>query len=419
MKTRVLLINPPHHMETGIHNNQNCGLGLLSLAAYMPQEYECKIVDAEAFGFNYSDVVGILDAYKPQVVGITSTTLSFPAMIKISKMVKHNLKDVHLMVGGSHVSAMPEKAQALTGADCVVVGEGETVIKDALQKDGIIQGSPVDFENHRRLPREIHEPQVNSEWYIGNDPVYATPETVVMWERGCPHNCNFCSTRLVHGQVMRRRNITNIMNELKILQQMGIRGLFVYDDELIGVNQQQHDWLMELLTTIDYALETKGWFDFKTQGRCNKELIDDTILQEMKQAGFKALMMGCESGSQRVLDQIGKNLTIEDIKHSIKKIHENGLHALCYWMVGNETETSKDVEQTVKLMRELKPYTHRNHVTILNPLPATPIYDKALKNGWITDHDYRKWGQHGNVVMEGSGMTASEILSWEQRLRQL
>lgn len=409
---KVLLINSPHWKLTGIRNNQNPGLGLLYLASQL-RGHEIKILDAETLGMEFSQVRGYVKDYDPDAVLVTATTLSFQAMVKTCKLIRNMTPDTRIIVGGPHVSAMPHKSLALTGANCAVVGEGEYVIKKALTGTGVLTGPPfMDLDVH--LPRDKHDPPIPSEFYIGNDPVYELPETTVMWERGCPHECVFCSTRAVHGRLMRRRSIPSIIAELKELKALGIRSIFVYDDELVGVNKEQYSWLMDLCDTI--IKEGLNDLIFKSQGRCSNEFVTDELLSKMKRAGFKALMMGCESGSQKVLDAVKKHLTIEDIEQTLPRIHNAGIETFTYWMVGNPTETSEDARLTLELIKRLKPYMNYKHITILNPLPGTPIYQHALENGWILSHNFNFWSQHGRVIMEGPWMTEQEILAWEKRL---
>jgi radical SAM superfamily enzyme YgiQ (UPF0313 family) len=409
---KVLLINPPHWKLTGIHNNQNPGLGLLYLASQL-QNHDVRIVDAEATRMELSHLHRYVKAYDPNAVLVTSTTLSFQGMVKTCKLIRNMKPDTQIVVGGPHVTTMPHKSLALTGANCAVVGEGETIIEKALTSSGVLTGSPfLDLDVH--LPRDKHDPPIPSEFYVGNDPVYELPETTVMWERGCPHECVFCSTRAVHGRVMRRRSIPSIIAELKELKALGIRSIFVYDDELVGVNKEQYAWLMELCDTI--IREGLSDLIFKSQGRCNGELVTDELLTKMKQAGFKALMMGCESGSQKVLDAIKKHLTIEDIETTIPRIKKAGIETFTYWMIGNREETSEDARLTLELIKRLRPNIDHKHVTILNPLPGAPIYQEALENGWILSHNFNFWSQHGHVIMEGPWLSEAEILAWERRL---
>ena len=225
---KTVLINPPHWSLTGINNNQNAGLGLLYIASQMDPK-DTIIIDAEALRLTWDQLKIEIKKMDPDVVGVTSTTLSFKAMIKTCKLAKSIKPDIRIIIGGSHVTAQPHKSMALTGADSCVIGEGETSWTTALDKDGIIQGEPL-IDLDVELPRDIHIPNIGSNYYIGNDPVYKTPEAVVMWERGCPHRCNFCTTHKVHGRDMRRRSVESIIKELKDLVNRGIKSVFVYDD---------------------------------------------------------------------------------------------------------------------------------------------------------------------------------------------
>lgn len=411
---RILLINPPHWLHTGIHNNQNIGLGLLTLASYLEKmNFAVEVLDAEALKWDYDRLGKHIQNFKPDLVGVTATTLSFNAMVKTCKLSR-SLGVERILIGGSHVSAMPHKSLALTGADACIVGEGESVIQFALDHDGVILSIPTESID-LPLNYKLVNPSLPSNVYVGNDPVYKLPEAVVMWERGCPHKCNFCSTNVVHGRNLRFKSVEAIIEELKTLKGMGFKSIFVYDDELVGVTQKQHDWLIEICESI--KTNKLDNLVYKCQGRCNPHLLTTELLKSMREAGFKTFMMGCESGSQKVLDAINKNITVDDIWQSLRAIHDMDLATFTYWMVGNKEETSADCQKTYELIKEIKKWIHFKHVTILNPLVGTDIYKEAMANGWIIDYNFNNWGQHGKVVMENpEWMSEREILGWEKRL---
>lgn len=413
-QNKILMINPPHWNLTGINNLQNAGLGLQYLAAMLSGD-DVTILDAEALRMDMSTLKAQIDKHKPSHVLVTATTLSFKAMIKTCKLVRQHDSKTRIIIGGPHVTAVPEKSMALTGADCAVVGEAEAVVDEALESDGIIQGEPLSEEHFSEIEldnvRDKMIPALNSGVYAGNDPIYAKPEAVVMWERGCPHNCNFCSTRAVFGQTMRRRNVDSIIKELRWMNENGLKGIFVYDDEVIGVNAEQTAWLSDVCEAI---IEEGLSFDFKSQGRCSFE-INESVLGLMSSAGFKALMVGCESGSQKVLDAMNKNLKIKEIEYSIPHI-ASYMDVFTYWMCGSKSETVEDVDKTVDLIRSLKKYIKQRHVTILNPLVGSPIYEEAMANGWIIDHNYNNWTQHGKVILQGPWMNSQQILESEAKL---
>jgi len=412
---KVLLVNPPQWMYSGHWIHQNPGLGLLSLASVLRENHEVKVIDAEALRFNFSDLKGAIRENHPDVLGVTGTTLSFRSMVKTIKLAKMDNHELQTIIGGPHVSALPHKSLALSGADCAVIGEGELIIEKALTHKGLLYNEkPAVLDDLSFPARDLLIPEINSKWYTGNDPILDRPETTVMWQRGCPHRCNFCS-HSVFGRRNRRRSPLNIVKELvQIRDRWGIKTLFVYDDELFGMNRSETKWCIEVCDEIiDFGLNV---MKYKTQARCSKRFVTNKLLSRMRDAGFEVVMLGCESGSQRVLDAIHKNLKIEDIVSTVKRCFDHGFKVFTYWMIGNKTETVKDAQMTLDLMQKLAPYTHSKHVTILNPLPGSDIYREAMEEGWIINYDMSQWTQHGVVIMRGSWMSIPEILEWEQKL---
>ncbi len=402
-------------MYSGFWIHQNPSLALMTLAAVLRDKHDVKVVDAEALKLNWMDVKGVIRNMAPDVLGVSCTTLTFRGMVKTVKLAKLAYPNIHVMIGGAHVSSQPHKSLALTGADCAVVGEGELTVESALTHCGVLYNSkPADLDTLPYPARDLFTPRVDSEWYVGNDPIIQNPETTVIWQRGCPHRCSFC-THSVFGQVNRRRSPENIVKELQqIKDNYNVKTIFVYDDEAFGMNRSETKWLTEVCRNIvDGGV---NGFKYKTQARCHRKYVTDEMLSAMREAGFEAVMLGCESGSQKVLDAINKHLTIEDIKFTVKKCKDHGFKVYTYWMIGNKTETVEDAKKTLALMRELAEYIDARRVAILNPLPGSDIYGEAMRNGWITNYNFSHWIQGGCTVMHGPWMREEDILDWEQKL---
>lgn len=412
---KVLLMHPPQWMFSGFWIHQNPSLSLMTLASILREKHQVQVVDTEALKLNWFDIKQILRKQNPDVLGLTATTLSFKGMIKTAKLARLHNPKMHIMIGGAHVSSEPHKSLALTGADCAVVGEGEAVVEKALIEKGVIYNEKIaDLDAIPYPSRDLFFPPVDSKHYVGNDPIIENPETTVIWQRGCPHRCSFC-THSVFGQLNRRRSPENIVEELKqIKDTYEIKTIFVYDDELFGMNKSETDWLIRVCKEI---VDADLPFKYKTQARCHKKFVTDKLLKSMREAGFKAVMLGCESGSQKVLNAINKHLTIEDIRYTVKKCHDYGFQVYTYWMIGNKTETVKDAQKTKDLMDELAPYTHAKRIAILNPLPGSDINKEAKREGWILNYNYDYWLQGAWPVMRGPWMKAEEIMEWERKLQ--
>ena len=412
---KVLLCNPPIRQECGYEVNMNPPLGILYLGAVLKQNHEVKIYDYEALGFSWQDVADNLNVENPDVVGITGTTLGYVSMIKLAKMAKKQNR--RCVIGGPHVTALPEQSVKETGADCAVVGEAELVMEEALTADGIVEGKRVKNLDKLPLPaRELLTPPVNSKYYIGNDPRIQSPETVMLWSRGCPHRCNFCSHPVFGRQPVRMRSPSLIADEIQLLQERwGIKTIFCYDDELTGMSYAHNKWVIQVCNEIvDRGLNTTF---LKCQGRCSKKLVTDEVLDAMYAANFRVIMLGCESGSPKVLKAIKKDVTIEDIKHTVKKVKEHGLFTFTFWMIGNLEETLEDAELTRKLMLELKPYIDYKQVTIMHPMPGSETWNLAQGGETIKifDLDFRHWHHHVPVI-ETPWMNRQQIKEWQEKL---
>jgi len=416
---RVAFVNPPvwHYTGVGVLNF-NPNLGILMLASVLEEnKHEVRCFDAEAMRWTHDMVITALKDYGPEVVGITGTTLGWPSMKGLVKRIKEATRDrVRVVLGGSHVSHDPYSSLADSGADLVVAMEGEDVIEDVVSTknmNGVVSaGSYVNFKDLPWPARHLNVPTINS-IYTGNAPRFDMPETNVNWQRGCPHSCSYCSHTVFGNRPIRHRDPEDVVEELKFLKmEYGIRTVFVYDDELIGVSEAQNVWLNKVL---DQIIKADLGLNLKTQGRCNQKLVRRDLLLKMKEAGFTCLMLGCESGSNKVLEAMNKKTTPDDIRHTVQEVSLAGMYTFCFWMVGNLEETVEDVEETARLMRALKKYTTWTQVTICTPWVGSKVYEQAKEGDWFLSEDPVHW-LADRPAMQTPWMTAQEMIDSRNRL---
>jgi anaerobic magnesium-protoporphyrin IX monomethyl ester cyclase len=417
---RIILINPPMWNEYGTPLNFNQGTGLTYLAAVLRNNHEIKVIDADALQMTYPALEQLIisEKQKPDVVMVTATTLSYPSMIRtvqISK--KHGIRTI---IGGPHATALPERSLKETGADIVIVGEGEDVIENAVSSTSnstIITGTQPDLD---RLPfpaRDLAQPRIGTQSYIGNEPRLISPEAVITSMRGCPHRCIFCSHPVYRPKKTRRRNPASIVDEIELLKkEHGIRSIFFYDDEWIGQSHAQNNWIIDVCDEII----NRGHNDilYKTQGRCSETFVTPEVLDAMWAANFRFIMLGCESGSDEVLKQNKKDTTVADIVHTVNSLHQKRISVWTFWMVGMPYATVKDEQMTQDLISRLAPQIdHVPQVTICSPLPGSEMWDLYEKNGWLTTQDFSKYNQY-NITFNNPWETADEISAWRSTLIQ-
>lgn len=402
---KILLLNPP---TRNYHVPENPMLGLLYLASAVRDKHDTWILDLDALKYTDNQMAKRIAKEKPDMIGITCTTYSYSALVKICEIARREAPDAKIVIGGPHVTARPKSSLEESKADYAIIGEGEisfSELADAIERgeeaeERIIVGKKTDDLDELAAPsRDLLEPAITD--YIGNAPRHSSPETVTLWSRGCPHNCLFCSNPIYKGQKTRFRSPENIVSELKYLQTLGIREIFVYDDELIGMSPAQNDWMKRICELIE---QERIEMSFKCQARCSPFISKET-LETMRKAGFRTIMWGCESGSENVLRAIRKGTTTDMIKASITKCKEAGIEAWMFLMIGNPTETVKDAKMTLEMVRECKPDFVQ--VTYATPF-AGEFYDNCASEDLIIEKDPSKWNTNSPVIRSKT-MTVAEM----------
>jgi magnesium-protoporphyrin IX monomethyl ester (oxidative) cyclase len=415
---KVLLLYPPIWQVVGFRTNCNNGLGLLYVGAVLRKaDHEVRIIDTEVMGWDYSRIMTEIENWKPTHVGIGCLSNGLESAISITKIIKEKHPEIWVALGGAGPSAEPEFALKESGADSVSVGESETILDKSFGEKGIHQGCPV--EDLDLLPDpayDLLEPRIGSGAWNGNLPVpnISMPrEAVVMWSRGCPHMCTFCSKASMKRGMPRTRNPIRIVNELKMLhEEFGINSIFVYDDELIGMSDKINKWLLEVVDLINEEIDGMV---FKGQGRCSKRFTDYGLLVHMKHAGFFAMMMGCESGSEEVKKIIKKGTTNDDIRFTLKTLHEAKIKVYGFWMIGMPGETREEARKTENLIVEMCPYMDWIQVSVFSPLLGSDFFEEAIEKGWLKNFD-RTRNYQVDTMLEMPYMSRDDIVKWQNKL---
>lgn len=382
---KVLLVNPPTRNE---HVPENPPLGLLYLASALRERHDVWVLDFDALKYDWEQIKNRLKKEEPDVIGITCTTYSYSNLVRICGIVKDVLPETKIIIGGPQITAKPKVSLRETRADFVVVGEGEIAIQEILNnlssKDQIVFGEKITELDKIPFPaRDLLEPDITS--YLGNAPRHTSPETVMLWSRGCPHDCLFCSDTVFKKQMPRFRSAENIVEEIRELKQLAIKEIFVYDDELVGMNREQGRWLQGVCSLI--IRENLNGMIFKCQGRC-ASFVDLETLALMKEAGFRTIMWGCESGSNKVLKAIRKGVRVRDIERTMKLCKKARIETWMFLMIGNYREELGDADKTVRLAQRCKP----DYIQVTYATPYPSDFEKiCVEKNFIIEPDTSKW----------------------------
>tara|TARA_B110001452_G_scaffold225490_1_gene199470 strand:- start:86 stop:955 length:870 start_codon:yes stop_codon:yes gene_type:complete len=199
----------------------------------------------------------------------------------------------------------------------------------------------------------------------------------VMCSRGCPEKCTFCTTPQMWGSKVRWRSIDNIISEIED----GIKnyniGEIQFEDDTLTANKKR---LIELCS----RLEKFGLPWCTPNGvKVNYHLAGQTdMFKAMNDSGCYQITLACESGVQRVLDNIiNKRLNVEQIKPAIENAKKCGMLVHTFWILGYPGETYEEINKTVEFAMNCGADSFS--FAILSPLPGTPIYREVLKkNLW-------------------------------------
>lgn len=369
-------------------------LGLLKVAAVLEQAgYPVEVVDLSAIK-NYLEVVeDHVRMSAARHYGITATTPQFPNAVEIARTIRTHRPDARLILGGTHATlvvaacrydnergrvgrAQRDYAPLAENFDVIVAGDGETLIFPALEDDApqLIDGdnrhSPYFLTDERLdatpLPAR-HLIDLTTYKYA----VDGVPAHSLITQLGCPYKCGFCAGR--NSPMLRNirlRSEEGVVEEMVHLYSIyGTRGFMFYDDEL-NVNPRMIE-LMQHIARTQRELGTT----WKLRGFVKSERFTDEQAAALYEAGFRQLLIGFESGSPRILENIQKVATQAHNSRCMDIARRHDLKVKALMSVGHPGESSTTVDETRRWLLDARPFDF--DVTIITPYPGSPYYDQA------------------------------------------
>lgn len=369
-------------------------LGILRVASSLEQGgYTVEHLDLNAID-NYLDVVRIhAQNSQANVFGLTATTPQMPATAKVLKAIREVRPDAKVILGGPHVTLvnagrkkdekLGRQGRAVKALhelseqyDTLVAGDGEDAIYHALMYDApkLVDAddaaSALFLTNQRydELPLPARHLLDMSSYHYTIDGV---PSTSLIGQLGCPYKCTFCGGR--NSPMLRRirsRSVEKVVDELRYLHQTyGYTGWMHYDDEL-NVSKS-------MIPFMDAMAELQREFNvtFQQRGFIKSNLFNDEQAAAMKRAGFKWILIGFESGSPRILENIQKQATREQNSECMAIARRHGLKVKALMSIGHAGETEETIRETHEWLLEEKPADF--DATVITTYPGCPYYDDA------------------------------------------
>lgn len=422
--TDILLIFPPYPSS---YKNPPLGLAYLAACAER-QGYGTKILDMDPMGIPLSGLDKHIKEQNPKLVGISFMTNQFGNAIKVAQIAKCVLPRVPVVVGGNHVSALPEEITKHDFVDFAVLREGEITFLELIENlhtgptqwekiDGLVfkeNGSLV--KNQSRALIEELDSLPFPKW--DDFPVEAYSEKIhgvdeklpvfsVLTSRGCPGKCAFCSSHTVFTRRFRKRSAENIYAEMQFLEDKFGARHFNFIDDTLTIDKQRIRKLCDLI------IADRKQYRWIANARVNT--VSEELLKRMHGAGCRNICFGVESGDPRVRKNIGKQISEEQIKNAHSWAKKAGLVVSSFFMVGNLSETWQSVEQTIALAKALR--SDHPTCTIATPFPDTQFMEEAEKNGWLATKDWNKYITTPHLDQDYSPVSTNGFLSGKELLQ--
>lgn len=391
---RIVLVSPPF----GEGGQKSKGLPIAPpVLEYLaglteqvrPGEHEVVLVDANLRDFD-ADVV------EADLVGMTVLTPQAPWAYRTADALR--ARGIQVILGGIHVHALPE--EAARHADAILVGEAETV-----------WGEILDDAARRRLRPRYDGPFAPLEG-LPRPVTGLLPDGYVFGSfftsRGCPHSCAFCSVHEFFGRTVRMRPIDEVVEEVASSSK---RLFWNIDDNVWGVNVKRS---IELYREMAQQVHGKWWFGSGDLVTLQHSRADE-LLDLARRAGMTAAMVGYESDSPLVLEELeATKKQGRDRLDAIRRIRAAGIEVMLFIMVGSRADSMRDFERIRELSDRLDVAVHPVMTT---PFPGTQLYEK-YKPYLIPGQDWDLFdGNHANFYHDDPEMTPEARESELIRLR--
>ena len=424
---QVLIINPPwpgkgygtRSQNRIIKHRSDKFLQYPIFLAYSASQlknagFKVTYIDSVIQDLNFDQTLTAVKKSKPDVIFMETTTPSIDA--DYDSLI--SLKDAtgaRIIVGGPHATYFHrEVLEECAAIDVVIRHEFDTKIAKVVANiDTLCLVKGITYRNGDEIVDngdgdmaqdldEIPFPDRDTipwQWYL--EAWYSRrPFMNMMTSRGCPYHCAFCLwPQSMYGHKQRFRSLDNVFAEIGMLvKRYGVRELNIDD----GTFTTRRERVLEFCRRLRKEKYDLIW---TCNGRVDN--IDDEMLGEMRRAGCKMIRLGVESGSQEVLDGIGKGLTLAQIEEGIRLVKKNGIQALGGFMFGFPYDTRETVEQTIAFSKQVSP--DQVQFSIAMCYPGTSLYDYARDKGLLLAKSFREFDMTHGPVMATRDMAPCDL----------
>ncbi|HPO95398.1 MAG TPA: radical SAM protein [Elusimicrobiales bacterium] len=436
MTTDIVLISP-HQPKTAKILRTASGitqpLSISYIASFLIKNgYSVKIIDNDIENLTPIDLETRIRQFNPISVGITVSTSSTNTAIEIAKIVKKINGEIKVIAGGIQPTILPHILLKNNEIDICVMGEGEITSlellraikynRDISEINGIAykKNGEIKITEPRKLIDNLDELPIpayellpmNRYTLPASRRLTSYPIASVITSRGCPYLCKFCSHNTVFKNKVRFRSPENVLEEMKYLRKKFDVREFVFWDDSILLDKNR---AIKIFNMIKKELPD---IYFTCSSRVDH--INEGIAKLMYEAGCRMILFGAESGSQKILDSINKQITVGQTIKAVEICRNNKIMSFCSFIIGTPEETKETLEETRRFVLKLDP--DFAIFTIFTPLPGSYYFNRLINNGEI-DIGSANWNDYINLLSSSapaasvnSDLTKEELVYYQKKL---
>ncbi len=397
---KILLFRPYNRTSMLIPNH---GLGYLA-AALRNSGYDVELTDCIRERMTHEMFAEFIRDREDLLIGVQVFTFDLNSTAQHLKTIRVRFPDVPICLGGPHPSAMPEQTlKDFPEADFVFNGEADRSLPALAEKiaGGAAPGRE-DFSGIANLVWRRNGEFVHNEREVIEDldslgmPAWdlidplsyplapqgtflkKVPFAPIIVTRGCPFKCTFCAGYIIGGRRLRSRSVENVIDEIEYLvKNYGIKEIHIQDDNFTFYR----DFVVNFCQSL---LKKNLGIVWACPNGVRLDTLDEEVLRLMEDSGCWSIAVGIESGSQRILKLMKKNLTLDKVREKLALIRKTTrIRVTGFFILGYPSETPEEMKKTVDF--SLKLDIDKVNFGILMPLPGTEVTRLLQKKGLLGD----------------------------------
>lgn len=399
-------------------------LGLISIGGYLKMHGYCvRILDLFTNHIKKAEFIDLLKTTQPDMIGISTYTENFNGVIQLTRLIKSICSNCIVVLGGAHVTFLPDEAIQHESVDYISRGEGEMMFVELLEylNFGTLDIREIAGLSYKENGQVSHNPNRKYIEKLDCLPWAELDEVsmrdydikqLIITSRGCPGRCIYCASAALSGTRYRNRSAENVFSELHYKYFVKGEKYFAFLDDTFTASKKR------LYKFCEYLKKAKMDIVWRCDSRT--DILSEEMIDRITDAGCTSVHIGIESGSQEVINKINKHINLEKSERLLAYMSQKGVQVMCSFIIGHHCDTHETIKQTIDMaLRFKKNYNATVGVSINTPFPGTYLYNHLETLGLSLE--IKNWSSFDLVqaVFSSSNLTRAEIQNYYYEIQSM